>query len=217
MSDSSHTAPATPEPGPAATTDPAATADPVGQPVSPVPPADPAASPARRSNLDPVALVALITGALGLGAIPLSLGIIGRHRAKRSGRDDHGFSTVGIVLGAASMAAWFVLGLFFVAGIGMHGIDRYDRVEFGPGMHQWDEWDDDSPVPPGMRNGGPGGGMFGGDDQNQGQVDPGNGFGGGIICEQTDAGTSCRGIGDGTESRPGQRGNSATPSQTPTP
>lgn len=182
--------------------------------------ADPVATePTRteRNGLDPVALIALITGALGLGAIPLGLGIIGRHRANRSGRDDHGFSTVGIVLGAASMVAWFVLGLFFAGAVAHEG-DHFGRARPGHGIEQFD-----TGRTHGFGNVDPRG-LGSGSDGSQ-RVDPrGAQNGGSLTCERTESSVRCHLDGESipapedSGSVPGSSGSApATPESSPTP
>lgn len=54
---------------------------------------------------DPFAVGALVTGILGLGLIPLVLGIIGLKRTRHQGTGGRGLSLAGIILGALALAA----------------------------------------------------------------------------------------------------------------
>jgi hypothetical protein len=61
-------------------------------------------------------LAALITGLLGLGILPLILGIIGVRRCRRSGRPGYGMALSGLILGALSTFAWLLIagGIFHI-------------------------------------------------------------------------------------------------------
>ncbi|WP_258724888.1 DUF4190 domain-containing protein [Cellulomonas sp. NS3] len=118
-------APATTEGTAAATTDaaaPAATAD------APYAPADTTAyppagygqpggygqpAPATRGT-DGMSIAALVTGILGLGFVPVILGILGLKRTKANGTSGRGLSIAGIVLGILSFIAWIVIAISLV-------------------------------------------------------------------------------------------------------
>ncbi len=59
---------------------------------------------------DGVSIAALVTGILGMGVVPLVLGIVGLNRTKKTGRSGRGFAIAGVVLGSVSIVAW--IGLF---------------------------------------------------------------------------------------------------------
>ena len=88
---------------------------PYGQPVAPVPPpyGQPGASAARPTT-DGVAIAALVTGILGMGVVPLILGIMGLKRTKANGTSGRGFSIAGIVLGALAIVASIVAGILLI-------------------------------------------------------------------------------------------------------
>lgn len=65
-------------------------------------------APATRGT-DGMSIAALVTGILGLGFIPVILGILGLKRTKANGTSGRGFSIAGIVLGILSFIAWIVI------------------------------------------------------------------------------------------------------------
>jgi len=65
---------------------------------------------------DGFAVASLVTGVLGLGAVPLALGIVALQRVKRSGAAGHGLAVAGVVLGAVSLLVGLVLAVAFAVG-----------------------------------------------------------------------------------------------------
>jgi len=58
---------------------------------------------------DGVSIAALVTGILGLGVVPVVLGIVGLKRTKATGTSGRGMSIAGIVLGAISFVVWSIV------------------------------------------------------------------------------------------------------------
>jgi len=83
------------------------------QPVVPgAAPGQPVSDAARPT--DGIAIAALVTGILGLGVVPLILGIMGLKRTKANGTAGRGFSIAGIVLGAVAIVASIVAGILLI-------------------------------------------------------------------------------------------------------
>lgn len=61
------------------------------------------------AGTDGVSIAALVTGLLGLGVIPLILGIVGLNRVKKTGRSGRGMAIAGVVLGSLTIVAWLGL------------------------------------------------------------------------------------------------------------
>ncbi|MGV8966806.1 MAG: DUF4190 domain-containing protein [Cellulomonas sp.] len=93
---------------------------PYGQPGQPTPYGQPGQptygqplpyGPPQPNTTDGMSIAALITGILGLGVVPVVLGILGLKRTKERGTSGRGLAIAGIVLGAAEL----VLGVILVA------------------------------------------------------------------------------------------------------
>ncbi|GEA87519.1 DUF4190 domain-containing protein [Cellulomonas cellasea] len=129
--DKAPAAPASTDAGAATTTDTAAPA--VATADAPYPPADTTAYPAGgygqpgygqpgygqppvARGTDGMSIAALVTGILGLGFIPVILGVLGLKRTKANGTSGRGLAIAGIILGVLSFIAWIVLAIsLFVA------------------------------------------------------------------------------------------------------
>lgn len=59
-------------------------------------------------HMDGVAVAALVSGILGLGVVPLVLGILGVRRTRTTGRGGRGLAIAGIVLGSVALTAGLV-------------------------------------------------------------------------------------------------------------
>jgi len=66
---------------------------------------------ASRTTTDGMSVAALVTGVIGLGVVPVVLGIVGLKRTKAHGTSGRGLSIAGIVLGAVGTVAWLVVGV----------------------------------------------------------------------------------------------------------
>jgi uncharacterized membrane protein len=77
-----------------------------------------------------------VTGVLGLGPIPLVLGIIGVRQTGKTGRAGKGMAVAGIVLGALSTVGWAI----FIAGVTFLATNDDARAAFEEGLQQgWQE------------------------------------------------------------------------------
>lgn len=72
-------------------------------------PQQPAAAPT-----DGMAIAALVTGILGLGIVPLILGIVSLKRIKQTQAGGRGLAIAGIVLGALELIFWIIMLIIFV-------------------------------------------------------------------------------------------------------
>ena len=75
----------------------------------------PAYGPPPVPGTDGVSIAALVTGILGLGVVPLVIGIVGVQRTGRTGRGGKGLAIAGIVLGGLSTVVWTLLLVFGLA------------------------------------------------------------------------------------------------------
>ena len=73
--------------------------------------------PPATGRTDGVSIAALVTGLLGLGVVPLVLGILGLRRTKRDGTQGRGLAIAGIVLGALEIVAGIIIAIVVVLGI----------------------------------------------------------------------------------------------------
>jgi len=89
---------------------------PVAAPPPPPPWAGDPWAPQGPRPTDGFAVASLVTGVLGLGAVPLALGIVALQRVRRSGAAGHGMAVAGVVLGAVSLVAGLVLAVAFALG-----------------------------------------------------------------------------------------------------
>lgn len=103
---------------------------PIGQ-AAPYGFAQPMPAPAQYTqpdaSYDGLSIAALVTGILGLGAIPLGLGIAGLVRVNKSGQKGKGFAITGIVLGALATLWWIIIALIMMLGLGA-AISSYDEA-----------------------------------------------------------------------------------------
>lgn len=83
--------------------------------------------PPRVTSTDGMSIAALITGILGLGAVPLGLGIAGLKRTKRDGTSGRGMAIAGIVLGTLSLVAGLALTVAVLVG-GLAFSDAVDEM-----------------------------------------------------------------------------------------
>jgi len=76
-------------------------------------------------------LAALVTGLLGLGILPLILGIVGVRHCRRSGRPGYGMALTGLILGALSTFAWLLIagGIFHITNNPVFRDRVYNYVE----------------------------------------------------------------------------------------
>jgi hypothetical protein len=71
----------------------------------------PAAPHPATPGTDGVCVAALVTGLLGLGIVPIVLGVVGIASARRCSARGRGMAIAGVVLGVASIVAvWIVVG-----------------------------------------------------------------------------------------------------------
>ncbi|NAZ82616.1 DUF4190 domain-containing protein, partial [Kineococcus sp. R8] len=96
------------------------------------PPAgDPWAPPGPRPT-DGFAIASLVTGIVGLGVVPLALGVVALQRTARSGAAGRGMAVAGIVLGAVGILAGLVLVAAFAVGA-VTGLTALAREASSPG------------------------------------------------------------------------------------
>jgi len=89
---------------------------PVASPPPPPPPSGDPWAPQGPRPTDGFAVASLVTGVLGLGAVPLALGIVALQRVRRSGAAGHGMAVAGVALGAVGLLAGLVLAVAFAVG-----------------------------------------------------------------------------------------------------
>lgn len=74
--------------------------------------------PAPTQGTDGVSVAALITGILGMGIIPIVLGILGLRRTGPGKQGGRGMAIAGLILGAIGVIVWIVVIAVLVWGIG---------------------------------------------------------------------------------------------------
>lgn len=75
--------------------------------------------PARPT--DGLAIAALITGILGLGLVPLILGIVSLKKIKKTGAGGRALAIAGIVLGALELVAWGIFVIIIIVAAATAG------------------------------------------------------------------------------------------------
>ncbi len=80
-----------------------------GYPESPYPPPQQSPYQPPAYSTEPLAIVALVTGVLWLGPIPLGFGIAALQRIKRTQSQGSGFAVAGIILGIISTLSYIAL------------------------------------------------------------------------------------------------------------
>jgi hypothetical protein len=83
--------------------------------------------PPPSASTDGVAIAALVTGILGMGVIPIVLGVIGLRRTKQKGTQGKGLAIAGIVLGSLEILAAIAIGIAVFIGISAHN-ERMDDL-----------------------------------------------------------------------------------------
>ena len=83
--------------------------------------------PPPASTTDGVSIAALVTGILGMGLIPIVLGVLGLRRTKQNGTQGRGFAIAGIVLGGLAILATIGLTVAIILGISAAN-DRIDDL-----------------------------------------------------------------------------------------
>lgn len=87
------------------------------------------------AGTDGFSVAALVTGILGMGIVPIVLGIVGLSRVRRTGQSGKGMSIAGIVLGAIAIVVWtvlLVLGIAFFSEMDRQGVwDDLDDGTYG--------------------------------------------------------------------------------------
>jgi hypothetical protein len=104
---------------------------PYGEPVQPAPYGQPGQynqplpyGPPQPATTDGMSIAALVTGIIGLGAVPVVLGILGLKRTKERGTSGRGLAIAGIVLGAVELAIGAVLvAIGLIAFLGLATMD----------------------------------------------------------------------------------------------
>ncbi|WP_179951029.1 DUF4190 domain-containing protein [Xylanimonas oleitrophica] len=75
----------------------------------------------QSQGTDGVSIAALVTGVLGLGVVPVVLGIVGLNRVRNTGRQGKGLAVAGIVLGGISIVVGAFLVVLMLLGLGAAG------------------------------------------------------------------------------------------------
>jgi hypothetical protein len=86
--------------------------------------------PPPSASTDGVSIAALVTGILGMGVIPIVLGVIGLRRTKQKGTQGKGFAIAGIVLGSLEILAAIAIGIAIFIGVSAHN-ERMDELRSG--------------------------------------------------------------------------------------